>query len=133
MNTIIWHYNPKLFVMYVLMSHICQQLYNNIMFSLSEKLSDIYVMYLSIYLMDSTYHMDRTDSPETIFEEIIEQTSMVCKYHDLENVEDIWVEKNHKYCALHLNIYSLPAKPDQLKDIVSILSEKEFVTKRLLG
>lgn len=72
------------------------------MTSLSQKLSDIYVMYLSSYCMDSTDYMDRNDIPETIGEEIIEQISTVCNYHDFENVEDIRVEKNHKYCALYL-------------------------------
>ncbi len=48
------------------------------------------------------------------------------KYCDLEDIasdEGIDVFKNAMYCALHLNIHSLPSKYEDLKSLICSLSE----------
>ena len=84
------------------MSHICQLVsQHHYDYTLEDTVRYICHVFVNLlYGLNGSF--DRTYSPETIVEEIIEQTSPVCNYHDLENVEDIRVEKNHKYCALYL-------------------------------
>ncbi len=69
---------------------------------------------------------------DSIFGDIIDQSNAECQYYDLEGLNTLNPDNNHAYCAMHLNIHSLPAKLDQLKDIVNTLNEKKIIVHFLL-
>lgn len=59
-----------------------------------------------------------------IIDDILTSSENNCNYIDLENCTDSLSESynNHQYCALHLNIHSLPAKFDDLKHLIATLN-----------
>ena len=71
------------------------------------------------------------DSPSVVIDQIIDQSSCDCKYIELDHIKDS-DSHDFKFCALHINIHSIPAKLDQLKDIICTLSEKKIIVHFIL-
>jgi len=72
-----------------------------------------------------------SNSPAAVVDQIIEQTSDDCNYIMLDQVPNS-ASADYKYCALHINIRSLPAKLDELKDIIYTLKEKHIIVHFIL-
>ena len=51
---------------------------------------------------------DESVSQVALLDDLVDQSSDNCKYIDLEQDSTVTKDMNHKYCALHLNIRSLP-------------------------
>ena len=62
-----------------------------------------------------------------VIDDILHFASSSCVYSDLGNLDDKIINKDYKYCALHLNIHSLPAKIDQLKEMIYTLKEQNII------
>jgi len=71
--------------------------------------------------LDST--RDTGDSVNEI-DDFLDNTHINCNYIDLVNCGEELSKccDSHQYCVLHINIHSIPAKFDQLKDILRTLS-----------
>jgi len=67
--------------------------------------------------LDST--RDTGDSVNEI-DDFLDNTHINCNYIDLVNCGEELSKccDSHQYCVLHINIHSIPAKFDQLKDIL---------------
>ena len=79
--------------------------------------------------------MNRSDidinSPSSIIDDIVEQTSDGCIYYQIEELKN-HDSKGFKFCALHINIHSLLSKLDDLKNILSCLQEKNIIVHFIL-
>lgn len=76
--------------------------------------------------------LEEHGSPDMIVDDIINSSGVDCKYYEIEQVININPKNDHKFCALHLNIHSLPAKHDQLKEIIASLREKGTIVHFIL-
>ena len=67
----------------------------------------------------SDNEMARSDLPESILEMAQSDMDLKCKYATGSQCYESLKGTDHKYCSLHINIHSLPAKLEQLKLIIS--------------
>ena len=66
-----------------------------------------------------------------IIDDIAYQSSNNCEYVDLQEI-NIFTTSGYKHTVLHINIHSLMAKLDELKNIIYTLSEKNVVVDFIL-
>ena len=64
--------------------------------------------------------------PSIILDDLIDDRNITYKYFELDEAKVPFSNIKGKLCALHINIHSLPAKFDQLLDIISTLSENNI-------
>ena len=53
------------------------------------------------------------------------KSSLSCNYYEIDQLKNITTDTHYKYCALHINIHSVKAKHDQLKEMISTLNSKQ--------
>jgi len=70
-------------------------------------------------------------SPSIIIDEIVNHNIETCKYFDLDELDSINTSE-FEFCALHINIHSLLAKLDDLKNIICSLKEKHITIHFIL-
>ena len=67
-----------------------------------------------------------THSPSAVIDSIIDQEALTCKYYEVEQIDGLET-KGYEMCALQINIHSVSAKLDDLRNLISTLYEKKII------